>query len=170
VNCQTWKKCQIKYDKDTSKINSFFSFHGSYIVSCKGKPTVTAFNREPEFKTENLIKYRIQCRHYDKACVCEGGATTEACVTQFWATLNLYYWKQYSLLITRLMTRVWGKLITHFKQNCVLLMRSNKKILPKTTSSVLKMLFLLLKIYKTSLITGSVSPLIDGWHLVPPPV
>jgi len=30
----------------------------------------TAFDREPRFKTENLIKYRIQCRHYGGACVC----------------------------------------------------------------------------------------------------
>jgi len=54
------------------KINSFFSFHGSYIGFCKGKPTVfgTAFDRKPGFKTENLIKYRIHCRHYGGACMC----------------------------------------------------------------------------------------------------
>jgi len=42
------------------------------IVFCKGKPTVfgTAFDREPGFKTENLIKYGIQCRHYGGASVC----------------------------------------------------------------------------------------------------
>jgi len=34
----------------------------------------------------------------------------------------------------------------------------NKKILPKSTSKVLKMLFLLLKIYKNRLIIGSVFP------------
>jgi len=113
---------------------------------CKGKPTDfgTAFDREPGFKTESLIKYRIQWRHYGEACVCERrGATTKACATLFWATLNLfYYWKQCSLLITRPMTRLWVKLIKHFKQNCVLLMVGNKKISPKTTSSyMLKMFF-----------------------------
>jgi len=49
VNCQTERNAEIKYDKDTSKIkNSFFSFHGSYIVFCNGKPTVfgTALDRE----------------------------------------------------------------------------------------------------------------------------
>jgi len=53
------------------KINSLFSFHGSYVVFCKGKPTDfgTAFDRESGFKTENLVKYRIQCRHYGGACV-----------------------------------------------------------------------------------------------------
>jgi len=42
----------------------------------------------------------------------------------------------------------------------------NKKISSKTSSSVLKMLFLL-KIYKNRLITVGES-LIDGWHLVTP--
>jgi len=37
-------------------------------------------------------------------------------------------------------------------------MESNKKVSPKTMSSVLIMLFLLLKIYKNRLITGSVLP------------
>jgi len=38
--------------------------------------------------------------------VCVRGATTEACATLFWATLNLFYYrKQCSLLITRPKTR-----------------------------------------------------------------
>jgi len=52
------------------------------------KPTVfgIAFDHEPGFKTENLIKYRIQCRLYGGACsVCVRGATTKACATLFWA-------------------------------------------------------------------------------------
>jgi len=63
-------KAHAKY-----KIYSFFSFHESYIVFCKGKSTVfgTAFDREPGFKTDNLIKYRIQCRHWSGACVCVRG-------------------------------------------------------------------------------------------------
>jgi len=38
-------------------------------VFCKGKPTVfgTAFDRKQGFKTENLIKYRIQWRCGDSA-------------------------------------------------------------------------------------------------------
>jgi len=54
VNCQTERNAEIKYDKDTCKIKNKFI--------CKGKPTVfgTAFDREPGFKTENLIKYQIQ--------------------------------------------------------------------------------------------------------------
>jgi len=131
------------------------------------KPTVfdTAFDREPGFKTENLIQYRIQCRHSGGASVCVcvivrvRGSTTEAFATLFWATLNmLYYWKQFLILITRPMTRLWAKLITHFKQNCVLWMGGNKTISLKTTSSVLKMLFFIENIYKNRLITGSVTP------------
>jgi len=59
LNCQTERNAEIKYDKDTRKINSFFSFHRSYIFFCKGKPTDfgIAFDREPGIKTENLIKY-----------------------------------------------------------------------------------------------------------------
>jgi len=63
----------------------------------QGKPAVyvTAFEREPGFITENLIKYRIQCRHNGGACcvcVCVKEATTEAFATLFWATLNLLYY------------------------------------------------------------------------------
>jgi len=32
VNCQTERNAEIKYDKDTCKINSFFSFYRSYIA------------------------------------------------------------------------------------------------------------------------------------------
>jgi len=71
---------QVKVNCQVER-NLFFSFHGSYTVFRKGKPTVfgTAFDREPEFKTENLIKYRIQCRHYGGACVCEGGYNITLC-------------------------------------------------------------------------------------------
>jgi len=60
-------------------------------------------------------------------------------------------------------------LITHLKQNFVLLMWDNKKLLPKTTTSMLKMLFFLLKIYKNRLITGIVFPLLmaDALHPLP---
>jgi len=40
VNIQTERNAEIKYAKDIRKINSFFSFHGGYIVFCKGKLTV----------------------------------------------------------------------------------------------------------------------------------
>jgi len=57
VNCQTERNAEITCDKDTRKIkiNSFFTFHGSYKDFCnKGKPTVfgTAFDCEPGFKTK----------------------------------------------------------------------------------------------------------------------
>jgi len=56
------------------------------------------------------------------------------------------------LISWKLLHIVFGRVSQLFlAQHC------NKKILPKTTSSVLKMLFLL-KIYKNRLITGSVSP------------
>jgi len=89
-------------------------------VFSKGKPTIfgAAFDREPGFKTENLIKPWAKCRHFGGACVrvCER-AITKDCATLFWATLNLlYYWKQCSLLITRSMSRLWAKLITHFNK------------------------------------------------------
>jgi len=55
-------------------------------VFCNDKPIVfgTAFDREPGFKSENLIKYRIQCGYYGGACVCVcEGATTEAFAPYF---------------------------------------------------------------------------------------
>jgi len=68
------KKSEIKYDKDNRKIENKFIFlfsYGSYKVFYQGKPAVfgTAFEREPGFITENLIKYRIQCLHFDGTCV-----------------------------------------------------------------------------------------------------
>jgi len=48
------------------------------MVFCKGKTAVfgTAFDREPGFRTENLIKYRIQTVY---VCVCEGGYNRSFC-------------------------------------------------------------------------------------------
>jgi len=63
------------------KIYSFFPLHKSYKVFYQGKPAVygTALERKLGFITENLIKYRIQCRHYGRTCVSvgEGGAIRE---------------------------------------------------------------------------------------------
>jgi len=91
VNCQTERNAEIKFEKDTRKIkiNSFSLFMEVIQSFIRVKPTVlgTAFHHEPGFKAENLIKYRILCRHYNEAC--GGGATTETCATLFWATLNL---------------------------------------------------------------------------------
>jgi len=42
---------------------------------------------------------------------------TEACAPLVWVTLNLLiYWKQYALLMTRPMTRVWAKLTTNLNK------------------------------------------------------
>jgi len=90
LNAQTERNAEIKYDKDTRKIQNNSSIHGRYIVFCKGKPTVfgTAFNREPGFKIGNLIKYRIQCRHYVwSLCVCVGGGLQHILVPPYFGRL-----------------------------------------------------------------------------------
>jgi len=81
VNYQTETNAEIKYDKDTCKIKNKFIFLFSwrlYIVFVKGKPCIfgTAFDRQPTFKTVNLIKFQIQCRHYGGACVWVRGAAS----------------------------------------------------------------------------------------------
>jgi len=77
VNWQTEKNAVIKYDKDTRKIKNKFIFFFSWKLNSlllRVKPIVfgTALDREPGFKTVNLIKYWIQCRHYGGACVWGG--------------------------------------------------------------------------------------------------
>jgi len=104
VNCQTEKKAEIKYNKDTRKIKNKFIFLFSWNCYCykvfyQGKPAVfgTALYRKPGFITENLINYRIQWFHYGGTCV--WGSTTEAFVTLFWAALNLLYYRKQILTL-----------------------------------------------------------------------
>jgi len=123
VICQTKRNVKIKYNKDTRKIkNKFiFLFHLSYVVFCKGKPTVfvTAFDREPGFKTECNKISNLMPSLWWGLCVCvREGYNISLCHPSL-GDCN------FVVLLKTVLT------FNHKTNDAIV-----RKILPKTTSSV----------------------------------